>query len=642
MKKSRKHVDFIGAKFDARSDGVYVEYPDGKSNKIAPAIRYVGRGARPDGASVSAVIWFRDGRGRKQEIIVPIAEIDLHKTKFFERLLDLGYPAHGSSEALEGVRRYVLKAHSDPAVDFVLVDAGGWHGGNFVLGKKIISTSGSLRVRVIGPMAEMVGKFQQKGEMTEWQSNVAAKCKWSARLLFSLCAAFAAPLLEIACIEGGGFNITGKKGIGKTTWANLAGSVYGGGEEGYLEPWDMTDRAPDTLCLVHNDVLLCLDELDELDPDTTAGAQRLKFLVQRLSNSRKRGISYRASAQDIRLRTRNLFLGTSERSVPRFMRDGAVDTSGGQLVRFVDIPADPGTGFGILDDLPKMNGSRSRVDWDEFLRSINFTAERNYGVAGYAYLKKLVAERYRDEVGLRLFVEGKVERFMSAARDQAPQSVDRRILRRFAIVYAGGALALRYGILPKECNGVGRAVMACLKAALTVNPDARAEVARDPVLAVNKVVTFLRSDASHTIRLRAGGKVRSPDEFELAHALIQADADGHKRAMVKSSTIQRIFADAFPAAKQVLDHEGVLIKSHRGELSRQERVPGLRDVRENFYIFDYDKLLALAGRDKAKTTPTVPKPYESDVTVDQPMPAPTIKMVPRNRPPRIGEIGSST
>ena len=56
---------------------------------------------------------------------------------------------------------------------------------------------------------------------------------------------------------------------GKTTALRVAATVWG--EPGRLERWRTTANALEGVALAHNDNLLCLDELKELDPRQAGG-----------------------------------------------------------------------------------------------------------------------------------------------------------------------------------------------------------------------------------------------------------------------------------------------------------------------------------------------------------------------------------
>lgn len=81
---------------------------------------------------------------------------------------------------------------------------------------------------------------------------------------FAVCCALAAPLLCLTGTGGGGFHLRRESTDGKTTVMKVAASVGGG--TGYWHSWRATGNALEGIASRHNDALLPLDELREVDP----------------------------------------------------------------------------------------------------------------------------------------------------------------------------------------------------------------------------------------------------------------------------------------------------------------------------------------------------------------------------------------
>src|SRR5690606_33712284 len=79
------------------------------------------------------------------------------------------------------------------------------------------------------------------------------------------------PLLRPLAMSGGGFHFWGQSSRGKTTLLTIAGSVWGGGgNDGFVRNWRMTDNGAEGLIADHNDILLPLDELTLVAPEMAA------------------------------------------------------------------------------------------------------------------------------------------------------------------------------------------------------------------------------------------------------------------------------------------------------------------------------------------------------------------------------------
>ena len=100
------------------------------------------------------------------------------------------------------------------------------------------------------------------GRLSDWRTKVAALCEGNQILTFATSVAFASPTLELLGKGSGGFHLHGLTSLGKSTGTGAAASVWG-----YkMATWRTTDNALEDTAERHNDVLLSLDELSQVDP----------------------------------------------------------------------------------------------------------------------------------------------------------------------------------------------------------------------------------------------------------------------------------------------------------------------------------------------------------------------------------------
>src|SRR5262249_44131386 len=156
---------------------------------------------------------------------------------------------------------------------------------------------------------------------------------------------FAASLLSLLGEESGGFHFRGLSSQGKTTTLRVAGSIYGGGRNGNIESWRNTANGLEAIAEQHNDALLCLDELAEIDPEIAAETAYL------LANGQGKGRMGKYLNARKRPKWNLLFLSSGELSLQQHVRSAGKITRGGQHVRFVEIPADAGRGMGLFEDI---------------------------------------------------------------------------------------------------------------------------------------------------------------------------------------------------------------------------------------------------------------------------------------------------
>ncbi|ECI4618952.1 alkaline-shock protein, partial [Salmonella enterica subsp. enterica] len=105
--------------------------------------------------------------------------------------------------------------------------------------------------------------FRVSGTSEDWRENIGRYCINNARLAFAVSLAFAAPLLKLVGIGGGGYHLKGESTDGKTTTMKVAASVCGGTD--FWHTWRATGNALEGTASRRNDATLMLDEIREVD-----------------------------------------------------------------------------------------------------------------------------------------------------------------------------------------------------------------------------------------------------------------------------------------------------------------------------------------------------------------------------------------
>ncbi|HET9530930.1 MAG TPA: DUF927 domain-containing protein [Blastocatellia bacterium] len=142
----------------------------------------------------------------------------------------------------------------------------GWYEGAFVLPDDTFGDTGKERMLYQSPTGSH-HNIRVGGTLQDWQVNVARYCTGNPRLVFAVSCAFAGPILQLAGEGGGGFHLRGLTTTGKTTAQTVAGSVWGGGgSKGYLQSSRTTINGLEPVAELHNNGLLCLDEIEQCDP----------------------------------------------------------------------------------------------------------------------------------------------------------------------------------------------------------------------------------------------------------------------------------------------------------------------------------------------------------------------------------------
>ncbi|MCL4683218.1 DUF927 domain-containing protein [Myxococcota bacterium] len=358
-------------------------------------------------------------------------------------LLSLGLRIAPGRWAREMLTRYL--AETTPATRARCVQRIGWHRSVFVLPDETYGASAAEHV-VLQTASPLAHAYETAGTLTEWQQHVAAPCADHSRLVLTLSAAFAGPLMDLAGAEGGGVHFRGPSSIGKSMALGVGASVWGGSRDGgYVRTWRATSNGLESVAATHSDTLLCLDELSEIDAREAGAAAYM------LSNGKGKTRAGRDGGARRSASWRVMFLSSGEISLADKVReDGRRRVTAGQQVRLLDIPADAGAGFGLFDSV----GGADSAALADALR----TASRTYyGTAARAFLAELTRDRDAAAKAVR-------DAVADWTAEHVPPAADGQVVRaaaRFALLAAAGELATALGVLPWPAGTASVGVARC-------------------------------------------------------------------------------------------------------------------------------------------------------------------------------------
>ena len=338
------------------------------------------------------------------------------------------------------------------------------------------------------------------------------------------------------------------------------------------------------------DLPLLLDELDALEAVSNKAGGRLKTIVHRLATGQGKTRSHHAPTDHSKSNDFHVIFGSSsEHRLPDFMREGGSKMTGGQAVRFVDVPADAGRELKIFESLPRRSKTGRTLDVDRYLQRLNRACVTYYGVAGRKYLRRLVDELATDRNTLVAFLRKEMRTFEDRVAND-PQ-VDHRIRLRFAGLYAAGQLGIRYGILHPRCDWFMDAIASCYWAAVAL--DAKSSLSATEAVAC--LVKFLRANQDRLLKVKGNGAITA-ESYQDAVGLIPDPAHHGKRVWLKSKVLQKSVFEpsAVSSAMTQLGKSAVIVPSSRGLMAQQQRVPRL-NIKDYFYVLDGQKLRALSG-----------------------------------------------
>ena len=363
-------------------------------------------------------------------------------------LLRLGFePAPGAGRKWrDWLFEYLISASPDERARCVL--SIGWHNTAFVLPNETIGAGGASDRVILQTAAPLDHAFHLSGSLSDWQANVARPSLGNSRLVLAISAAFAAPLLGLTGEEGGGFHLRGGSSMGKSTALYVAASVWGGGGVGgYVKNWRATDNALESISAMHDDSLLCLDELSQVDPKAAGAAAYMLANGKGKARSGKDGQARRA------LEWRLIFLSTGEIALADKIREGGGQIAAGMEVRVIDLRADAGAGLGLFEDL------HGASDAAAFAQAMRQAAGRYYGHAARAFLHHVAADLDRVRVELAALRRA----FTAEALPPGADGQVKRVADRFALVAAAGDIASMLGVTGWPVGAAREAALRCFR-----------------------------------------------------------------------------------------------------------------------------------------------------------------------------------
>jgi putative DNA primase/helicase len=426
--QARKRKSSAWGAFQVNDDGVYF-IDDAKGPMCICGPLYITAATRsPHSDHWGRLLEWRDKDDKPHSWAMPIALLSGAGEEYRRRLLHGGLYVGMGIKQRERLGLYLQT--QCPATRVTCVDRIGWHDGTFVLPNTSIPAPGAERV-IFQSDAEPDHRLDVRGTATEWREHVGKLCSGNSRLVLAASTAFASPLLEPVGQESGGIHLVGSTSTGKTTTLVAAGSVLGGGGKfGYVETWRTTANGIEATAETHNDLLLVLDEIGQLDPHDAADAAYL------LANGQGKGRMTRTIVLRRRLGWRLLFLSAGELTLADHSASAGRRTRGGAEVRLLNIDADAGAGMGLFQDL---HGCASG---DAFAGLLKERAQKYYGAPIRAFIENVV--KRRAEI-VKLWRDYR-NAFVSEYVKEAASGEVKRAAERLALIAYAGEIATQWGI----------------------------------------------------------------------------------------------------------------------------------------------------------------------------------------------------
>jgi putative DNA primase/helicase len=430
--------------FDMREAGLFREGGDDKPDEwISGPFHLAGEARDPDNGAWSLALGWRDRDGVQHHALIAKADLLGDGVDCLRPFAARGLELPVSAAKVKALKVALAGVRSDARVR--LVNRTGWHGSVFVLPSR---TFGTAAESVIYQGEARAARYGEAGTLEEWRDRIAARAAGNSRLVLALSVAFAGPLADLMEDEPGGVHFVGASSSGKSTALIVAGSVWGGGgRNGFAQTWRATGNGLEGVAKAHSGTMLALDELGELD------AREAGTVAYALMNGQGKARSGRDGEARARAEWRCMILSTGEIRLADKIEEAGRKVKQGQLVRFVDVPADAGRGLGLFEDC---HGESP----DRFAATMKADAVACYGVAGPAFLDALA----RDAQKARTAASAEISRTAQAWTTAQADGQVMRVARRFAMIGAAGEVARVALALPWDEGEAMAAARTCFDA----------------------------------------------------------------------------------------------------------------------------------------------------------------------------------
>ncbi len=440
------------------------------------------------------------------------------------------------------------------------VDKLGWHGDIFVTAGQCI---GQTTEKIVFQNTNSIEPaLSSKGSVEEWRDSVGRLASGNSRLVFAISTALAPTLAKLVGEDSGGFHFRGASSSGKSTALKVAASVWGN-PQFYCRLWRSTTNGLEGLAAMHNDGLLILDELSQLDPREAGEVAYLLANGQGKTRASRTGTVRKSSQWSL------FFLSAGEESLTALMAKSGQRCNAGQEIRLADIEADAGCNMGLFETIHDQLSPASMA------LSLKQNTRQYYGAIGIEWLNQVVTHRER----VAKFVTDTIQTFVDAVIHPGATGQIIRVARRFALVAAAGELASQFGLTGWQKGESFHAAKTCFMAwqdAFGVDGH------REDRAIMAQVRAFFESHGASRF-----DNANSPNNDKILNraGFYHTDSEGFRIYMVLTETYKNELCKGFDqrSVTRILLQAGWLKPASDGKASHKPRIKGVGTPR--LYVF---------------------------------------------------------
>lgn len=562
--KILKTFNYAGGHFNLTTSGVYFLGKDKSGNEIAPRwicspLHVIAKTRNSNSGEWGRLLEWIDDDKVKHQWAMPLALLTGDSLDVLRELARLGLAISPSKGARDFLTSYIQVFPIEARAK--CIDKLGWDGDCFITPSETI---GSTNEKVVYQNTNSVEPaYHVAGTVKDWRDSIARLAYGNSRLMFSISCAFAPTLAAILGESSGGFHLCGSSSSGKSTALKTAASVWGPPET-YSRLWRSTANGLEGLASIHNDGLLILDELSQMDPKEAGECACL------LANGQGKTRALKCGAARQSNRWRLFFLSAGEESLSALMAKVGQRCNAGQEIRLADFEADAGKNMGIFETL-----------YDGFSPAkmavrLNDATNRYHGAVGKEWLNTVVMNKKK----LLTTLPDEVNQFIDDVTSIKHSGQVHRVARRFAIVAAAGELASQHGLTGWPQGEASLAVALCFHSWLD---GFGGNGSREERAILSQVRSFFELNGASRF-----DSVNNPNNERIKQraGFYKTDETGHRIFLVMSEVYRKEICKGFEPrlVTRTLLANGWITPGRDGNSSQKPRIKGVGIPR--VYVFN--------------------------------------------------------
>jgi len=522
--------------------------------KICSRLEVIARSRDQNGENHGRLLQFSDTDGLVHKWAMPMELLAGDGNLYRQELLSKGLMIAPGTKARQSLTNYIQMSVPNNTVR--CVQHTGWNKDRtaFVFRHETIGNPGDEPL-ILQTTSDLPATQAISGTLAEWRQT-AALCERNSRLIFAVSAAFASPLLFPLGMENFGVHFRGGSSCGKTTCLKVAASVWGGSD--FLQQWRATANGLEGSAASHNDCLLCLDEMGQIDPG------EIGKVAYMLANGTGKTRSDKMGQSRKQTRWRLIFLSSGEISLADHMLEAKMRTRAGQEVRVLDIPAD-GRTYGCFENLHGIERGKA------FAEHLVDLCKSNYGTPGMEFVNRLLTCQDRVIQDSRALMMALSHKYIPAT---ASGQVS-RVFNHFALIAVAGELASTFGITGWKEGAAIEAAMCCFHDWLRVRGDMGPQ---EEKTILSQVRHFFEQHGESRFAL---WNVADQEKHGKTHmrAGFRRPGDAGEEFFVFPESFKRDICTGFDMAQvaQVCLKHKLLMPDKKGGATRSERLPGAQN-----------------------------------------------------------------